>query len=139
MKQADRTHVQPTASPASGPRPPGGRALVVEPDHLTAWSLAAFLERWYEVETTNCTVAAEQSLRERKPAAVIVSDQLPGRTAETLLRLAQGVNPNVRAILMTSRDGDLAGAPPSAIRLEKPFELAELARLLGLADEARAT
>lgn len=132
MKPTRETHAHLSATPASGPPPPGGRVLVVEPDHLTAWSLATFLQRWYEVETTNCTVTAEKFLRERAPVAIILSDQLPGPSAASLLQLAQRANPAVRAVLLVSREADPSAAPPGGLRLEKPFELTELARLLGI-------
>ena len=139
VTKANETRTQPATTPASGPQPPGGRVLVVEPDHLTAWSLATFLQRWYEVETTNCTVAAEKSLRERAPVAVIVSDQLPGQRAQSLLQLAQRANPAVRAVLMVSREADPSAAVTSGLRLEKPFDLTELARLLGIPGAAPST
>jgi len=60
--------VKPTRQHTLSPprcRPAGRHPLAGESwcraDHLTAWSLATYLQRWYEVETTNCTVAAENS------------------------------------------------------------------------------
>jgi DNA-binding response OmpR family regulator len=124
---------QPNAR-ASTPAQAGtqARVLVVEPDHLTLWSVATYLQRWFTVDTTNCGVEAEKLLRDHVFAALVVSDQLPRRTAETLVALARNNNPNGRAVLMVSSAANAESTPSCATRIEKPFELATLARLLGI-------
>ena len=62
-------------STAVRPQRVRARLLIVEPDHLTMWSLAEYLRRWFTVETTHCSVEAEKLLRDHAVAALIVSDQ----------------------------------------------------------------
>jgi DNA-binding NtrC family response regulator len=125
-------------SPLRDPRPlAGGRVLLVEPDHLTMWSLVTYLQRWFTVESTHCGMEAEKLLRAQPLSAVIVSDQLPGRTAESLLQLAQTLQPPVRTVLMVTGEADAHTCAACSTRIEKPFELADLGRLLGIADGVR--
>lgn len=116
------------------PQPSRARLLIVEPDRLTMWSLAEYLRRWFTVETTHCSVEAEKLLRDHPVAALIVSDQLPGRAAETLAGLAHQASPPARVILMATADADAQGAAWWHARVEKPFDLPHVARLLGAAD-----
>ncbi len=119
-------------------RPLGGRVLVIEPDHLTMWSLSTYLQQWFTVETTHCGVEAEKLLRDHAVAGLIVSDRLPGRTAEALAQLAARRNPHVRTVLMVTGEADPAGIAWCATRIEKPFALSDLARLLGAPEENSA-
>lgn len=121
-------------STAVRPQRVRARLLIVEPDHLTMWSLAEYLRRWFTVETTHCSVEAEKLLRDHAVAALIVSDQLPGKTAETLAGLAQQASPPARVILMATADADTPGAAWWHARVEKPFDLPHVACLLGVAD-----
>lgn len=121
-------------STAVRPPPARARLLIVEPDHLTMWSLAEYLQRWFTVETTHCSVEAEKLLRDHVVAALIVSDQLPGRTAETLAGLAHSADPPARVVLMATADADAQGPAWWHARVEKPFDLPYVARLLGVAD-----
>ena len=129
MKRVRRTERKPP--PSDGPRT-GGSVLVIEPDHLTLWSLATYLRRWFTVVTTNCGVEAEKLLRDHAVTAVIISDQLPRRAATALTQLAKRLHPDARTVLMVTGDADLDSSAGSATRLEKPFELSDLARLLGV-------
>jgi len=123
-----------SADPRASGGPVGGHVLVVEPDHLTMWSLAAYLRRWFAVDTTNCRVEAEKLLHDQTFAAVIVSDQLPARATESLLQLARRTNPQVRAVLLVTGVAEARALAACDARIEKPFELAALARLLGIED-----
>ncbi len=128
----DPAHVR-TPTPLDGNEPPTyGHVLVVEPDHLTLWSVATYLQHWFTVDSTNCAVEAQKLLRDHVVAAVIVSDQLPGQTADSLIRLAQSRNPQVRSVLLATGTGEPHGSTLCSTRIEKPFELAALARLLGV-------
>ena len=133
MKRARTTTRK--SSPDDGPLL-RDRVLVIEPDHLTLWSVATYLQRWFTVETTNCGVEAEKLLRDHAVAAVIISDQFPHRAAETLTQLAKRLHPDARTVLMVSGDADPESIAGCVTRLEKPFELSDLARLLGVPDGA---
>ncbi len=123
------------ASPAASPASSGGRrVLLIEPDHLTLWSVATYLQRWFTVVTTNCSVEAEKLLRDSAVAAVIISDQFPRRAAETLTQLTRRLHPAARTVLMVTGEAEADGDAEHATRLEKPFELSVLARLLGVPD-----
>jgi DNA-binding response OmpR family regulator len=106
--------------------------LIVEPDPLTQWSLKTYLQQWFSVESTDSASGAERILEAHRPDALIVSDDLSPTALAALEERVRGLNPRV-AIVRTVTDpsrplrpGEHAGC------LEKPFELAQLARLLGI-------
>jgi DNA-binding response OmpR family regulator len=110
-----------------------GRVLIVEPDVLTCWSLATYLGRWYAVDTARSGAAAVRRLRAQPADAVIISDQIRGSAAEAIASAARGGRPNVRLVLLTTDDADTRLARVAVERVEKPFALPELARVLGVA------
>ncbi len=127
---------KPASSAALAPVSTGaaGHVLIVEPDELTCWSLATYLGRWYAVDTARSGAAAVRKLRSQPAEAVIISDQIRGSAAEAIAAAARRARPSVRLVLLTTDDADtrLAGAPLA--RVEKPFALPELARVLGVAN-----
>ncbi|MEW6198976.1 MAG: hypothetical protein AB1601_09980 [Planctomycetota bacterium] len=124
----------PRVQPAPAPPPPGrlGRLLLVEPDTLTAWSLSTYLRRWFDVHCTSASPAAQRRLRQQSMDAVLLSDQLPRRSVNALVQAARQANRDVRVIILVAAETEPATVPPGAARLEKPFELPDAARLLGV-------
>ena len=111
---------------------PAGRALVVEPDELTLWSLVTFLRPWFVVETARTSAAAVRRLRNHAAEIVIISDQIERKGADVLVAAARGASPTVRLVLLTTDAQDVRLADMPVARLEKPFALPDLARLLGI-------
>jgi DNA-binding NtrC family response regulator len=109
------------------------KLLVVEPDNLTLWSVSTFLRRWFAVDSTASPAGAEHRLRAQPVDALVLSDQLPPAAIDALVELARCANPLVHAVLLVGGAGEPPAAPP-ATRLEKPFQLSELARCLGVPD-----
>jgi len=115
------------------------RLLIVEPDALVRWALASYFRRWFKVRATPSCTPAERVLRKRAVTALVVADGLPQGAPETLLRLARQANPDVRTVLMVTHDMDARDIEPPTVKIEKPFELADLARLLGQPSRAAPT
>lgn len=122
------------AHPESGSQPSGSarlRLLLVEPDPLTAWSIQAFLARWFAVQVRAMAEQALAVLQNESVDWIVLSGDLP---AEELLTLHDGactVNPDVKCVLLDS-GVDEASLPLVGLRIEKPFQLADLALLLGV-------
>jgi DNA-binding NtrC family response regulator len=108
------------------------RLLVVEPDNLTLWSVVTFLRRWFTVASAESYDQAEDLLRSVPVGGLVLSDQLPGWALESLLRFAVDQNAGIRVILLVDNACDARLAPLPVVRLEKPFQLSELARCLGV-------
>ncbi len=111
----------------------GGHLLIVEPDELTLWSLTTYLGRWFIVEGRRTDRSGLGLLRSHSVEALVLSDELPVRSSEALALLARRRNPNVRTVLMVAQTTQPPRAMPRVVRIEKPFALPELARLLGVA------
>lgn len=109
-----------------------GRLLVVEPDPLTRWSLQAYLQRWFDVRLADGRDSAERALSEEDFAALVLADDLPGDDSEQLESQAREKNPKLLVIRTVAAVGDEARRTTAADRLEKPFALIQLARLLGV-------
>ena len=106
--------------------------LIVEPDPLTQWSLKMYLERWFRVDGTSSVTRAEQVLAARAVDALIVSEELLPAALASLEQRAYDSNAQV-AVVRTITDSSKPRRPgPHQGYLEKPFELAQLARLLGI-------
>jgi len=109
--------------------------LIVEPDPLTQWSLKMYLGRWFRVESTNSIANARQILETRPVDALVVSDEWPPATLASLEQRAHSFNARV-TIVRTVTDSGKPSRPGRHLGcLEKPFELARLARLLGIPEE----
>ncbi len=112
-----------------------GRLLIVEPDPLTRWSLATYLERWFDVTSVDCEKAPVNVPDLESLAALVLTDELPAEQARTLEHQARQRNPDLIAVRIgTDVSGGAHASADEAARLEKPFELARLARLLGVPD-----
>ena len=124
-------------SAAGEPGPSGahrGYVLIVEPDPLTQWSLKAYLGKWFAVESTGSVASAERILEKQPVDALIVSDELsPGELA-ALEQRAHSFNARVAIVRTITDAGKAERSAPHLNCLEKPFELARLAGLLGVSD-----
>lgn len=108
-----------------------GALLIVEPDVLAQWSMRMYLQPWFEVCSAASVAEAAAELAARPFAALIVWDEFPDRAAERLIAAATKVNPDV-LIVRTATGVNRNGASPRIRLLEKPFQLEELARILGI-------
>jgi DNA-binding response OmpR family regulator len=106
----------------------------VEPEALFRWSLATYLQRWFEVLASESGVAADDVLMRESVDALVLSADLSDSDASTLAAHARRINPNVTIICTFSgpeiREG--MGREGRALCLEKPFDLSILARYLGV-------
>jgi DNA-binding NtrC family response regulator len=136
--------VEPPASAQSSPLASGAqvpahasrrRVLVVEPDALTQWSLRTYLAKWFLVRTANSVACAQQVLLTHPVDVLVVSDELPPDGLAALEQQAHSFNARV-AVVWTVTDSSRSRRPaPQVGCLEKPFELAQLARLLGVPED----
>jgi DNA-binding response OmpR family regulator len=110
---------------AAGRRP---RLLIVDPDLLTRWSLSAYLTAWFDVFAAASFAEAEEILSRGPVHAVVLPEGLGGGGSDQLEERARAAN----AHLLVVRTGTQNHRPrgPDVAFLEKPFDLAVLARLL---------
>ncbi|MCG3128550.1 MAG: hypothetical protein CHACPFDD_03439 [Phycisphaerae bacterium] len=107
------------------------RLLIVDPNPLTRWSVSTYLSNWFEVAGTDNAADADRLLSTGGVDALIISDVIPLRAALEVGRHARMSNPNVTAVrTITQTDPSMIHGDWTCI--EKPFELAELAQLLGV-------
>jgi DNA-binding NtrC family response regulator len=109
-----------------------GQVLIVEPDPLTQWSLKMYLGRWFSVDSTSSIASARRILETRPVEALIVSDELPPTALVSLEQRAHSFNARVTIVRIVTDSSKMSHAGPHLGCLEKPFELAQLARLLGI-------
>jgi hypothetical protein len=118
--------------PAAGAQP-RGRLLIIEPDPLTRWSMSTYLKRWFEVVALDSVEAADQLHSAGSVAALIIADELPAEQSRFVEQQARRRNPDLITVHTVTEVAREAASPDEAERrLEKPFELASLARLLGV-------
>ena len=113
------------------PQPPK-QVLIVEPEQLTRWSIETYLGRWCDVFCADSLAAADRILDDRRIDAVVVSDDLSDRAAEDIESHARSLNPSARVVRTVTARSDVSTQHTNTPRLEKPFELARLATLLGV-------
>lgn len=104
------------------------RLLLLEPDSLTRWSVERYLRPWFDVVSTTDAMEGDRMMDERGFDAVVISDSVPIALVERLEAHARELNPTVRLVRTVSDDAEESGQT----RLEKPFDLSTLARLLGV-------
>ncbi|TWT40940.1 hypothetical protein RAS1_36280 [Phycisphaerae bacterium RAS1] len=118
-------------TPASRAR--ASRVLILEPDALSRWSLSAYLRRWFDARVTASPEEAVALLGTFAVDALIVSDEVDAdalRRIESIVRRRSPGAVMIRTVTHLSESpGDVAGW----LELEKPFNLARLAELLGVA------
>ena len=131
MNAAESTSEGPGVS--GDPAVPGetGQLLVVEPEELVRWSLVTYLTRWFDVFTAESRAVADRILDDRRIDAVVVSDDLTDRAAEEIEAHARSRNPSVRVVRTVTNPPGGQASVQDTFCLEKPFELSELASLLG--------
>lgn len=119
-------------APAHDPPPRVERLLVVEPEALVRWSLTTYLGRWFTVFAVESQRAADQILDDEAIDALVVSDDLQGRTSQAVVSHARARNPRVVVVRTMSGPDDATTTPTdNAICLEKPFDLSILATHFG--------
>ncbi len=109
--------------------------LIVERDPLTQWSLKTYLQKWFSVRVAPSIAQATRLVnRQRFDALVIFAEPTPA-AADELERRARRRNPDLAVVRMVIAPG---GANRHSVRsgwIEKPFQLARVARLLGVPQE----
>lgn len=128
-----------------------GRLIIVEPDGLLRWSILAYLKPWFDVILADSVAPAQDWLRREFVDALIVSDDIQPEALRAFYESAGALGRRPRAIVTTTGvglPGDNASAGstesvPQLLRrrdrddlsihfIEKPFELKQLAQLLGV-------
>ncbi len=95
------------------------------------WAVETFLERWFDVVTLDDPRAAERRCHKTAFDAVVVSEDYPSVARSAIAHAARELNPTVRVVSTFARPTASRGSSDE-IRLEKPFELSELAQKLGV-------
>lgn len=116
----------------STPGGSGEHLLVVEPEELVRWSLVTYLAKWFDVFSADSRAAADRILDDHRVDAVVVSDDLSDRAAEVIEERARSKNPSVRVVRTVTSPPAGDAAALDTLCLEKPFQLSELANLLGV-------
>ncbi len=133
MIESDSREGQQNMPTGSGPAVPrAAHLLVVEPEALLRWSLVTYLGQWFKVLSAETKLAAGRILDQHLIDAVVLSDELSERAMDDIESLARSRNPEtrvVRTVTTERRDQPLHNETSC---IEKPFELMELARLLGV-------
>lgn len=111
-----------------------GRLLIVEPQTLLRWSLAAYLRRWFDVLLADGEGGAEIILKEQPVDALIVAHELPDCAADRIEKRARSQKPEVMVVRTVVDPTSGVSTSGRTIRLEKPFPLAQVAHLLGVPD-----
>ena len=115
--------------------PPRGQLLLFEPDELTRWSITTYLEPWFVIETVDSSEAARRLAAEHSFAALILSGPLPSQEVAAVHQIARKRNPAVRTIHTVAETCESTTSDSHTVQLEKPFDLADLARLLGVSEQ----
>ncbi len=102
--------------------------LIVDPDPLARWSLAEFLGRWFNVETAE---APPTRGLERNLIGVILSDATPAGVIDAFEASVRRAAP-AATIIRTVTNAHGAKRPGNSVRIEKPFKLTDVGRVLGL-------
>ena len=118
-----------------------GNLLIVEPDALLRWSLATYLSKWFDVFPTDSSEAALRILGDHRVDGAVISDQLAPGSAPTITTRLGLRDPNVTVVYTVTHAETIAAGDRVILQIEKPFQLADLASLLGvgLQDEPRDT
>lgn len=106
------------------------RLIVVEPDHLTRWSMEEYLCDMYSVRSTDNATAALALLDILPVDAIVVADDLPLPGADAVESRACSLNPRVKVVRTMTQSCPSSKTGGHTIRLEKPFSLSLLAHYL---------
>lgn len=116
--------------PAPVPIRPG--LLIVEPEDLLRWSLTTYLSRWFDVYPTETAATAHRIIDEHRIDAIIMSEELAETELAHLAERALVFNHSARIVRTVTHlpSGRMPAAQTCCI--EKPFQLSNLAELLGI-------
>ena len=120
---------------ADCPRP---RLLIVEPDRLTRWAIEEHLRHTFQVTAAETEAAAYPLLERGSFDAIVVADDLPTHGADAVEAFARARNPRIAAVRTVTHRSEQESELGEAVVLEKPFELAALARALEGYDRAES-
>lgn len=110
------------------------RVLILEPDELARWSLSTYLRRWFDTRVAGSLDEAVDLLGTFAVDALIVSGEVDPTGLDRIEVAAQKRSPDALMIRTVTRVSDTSGGGASRwVELEKPFDLAALAELLGVA------
>jgi len=112
-----------------------GRILLVERDELVRWSIGKFMQRWFAIESIESPNWVEQLAKPPRICGLILSDEVSAIEAAAIQELVRRRLPDVRTVRMTTGTQEADGLADGTVYLEKPFELSELARVLGVPDD----
>lgn len=135
MKPLNRVTLRYQQPLPSGSQPARGRLLLLEPDELTRWSITTYLQRWFIVEAADSSAAAQRLVRRGSFSALVLSEQLADEQVLALQRGAAERNPQVTTVRMITGASEVGTSGSETVQLEKPFELASLAQLLGIPEQ----
>lgn len=111
-------------------KPIARRLVVVEPEPLLRWSLSKYLGAWFEVLAFDAPSAALSLLANLPVDALIISDALTPTDREQILAEARERNQEVFPIWTVTTFDPQSPVPQGVACLEKPFQLAQLAKML---------
>lgn len=109
-----------------------GHLLIVEPEALLRWSLATYLSKWYDVFPTDSGEAALRILDDHSVDGAVLSDQLAPESARALTLRLQLRNPNATIVYTVTNAETSVAENHVGHQIEKPFQLVDLAALLGV-------
>lgn len=109
-----------------------GNLLVLEPETLLRWSLVTYLGKWFQVFPADTAAVAQQIIERHPIQALVVCDDLGDHASDRIESLVRGRYPDVRVIRIVMSLRTAQSLSPLATFIEKPFELAKLAALLGV-------
>jgi len=121
-----------TAAHAEGAVQPNRQVLIVEPEELVRWSLVTYLGKWFAAFSADTQVAADRILDDQQIDALVVSTDLLDQGAEEIQARARSRNPSVTVVCTSTKPPAEKVCSRTTPLLEKPFELSELAQLLGI-------
>lgn len=108
------------------------RVLILEPETLVSWSLVAYLAEWFIVVAADSERTAAQHLDDDPFDALVISDDVDESAAGRLVDKAYDRNPSVRIVRTVTRPSRPPAPGTEALWVEKPFDLARVAKLLGV-------
>lgn len=106
--------------------------LLVEPDRLLRWSLVTYLSRWFRVLEAESLPTALSQLKCQTIDAVVLSNELGPADAHAVVRQVLSQDTCARIVRVVTSSYDELPLTTNAAMIEKPFELSQLARLLGV-------
>lgn len=110
------------------------RLLLVEADALTRWSIQTYLGKWFAVDVAERGDVAVL-IAAAPPDAMLLSDDVSAEEAAALHATALARKAGVMTLRLITGATDAVRQDGAVRELEKPFALAQLARLLGIPEQ----